>query len=902
MVVLKRLSEAKRDGDHIYGIIRGSALNHGGKTNGYSVPNPQAQATVIARALAESQTDARHISYLEAHGTGTKLGDPIEIAALSKAFQSYTHDTEFCLIGSVKSNIGHGESAAGIAGLTKVLLQMQHQQIVPSLHSEQLNPHIDFPNTPFIVNQTLREWEQPVVDGRKVPRMAGISSFGAGGSNAHIILEEYQAPASKPLAVAPVIILLSARTPEQLQQKTRALLEFVRARLSTIDLVSMAYTLQVGRESMDERLGFVVSSAEQLIEKLEAYLAGEEGIDDAYQGQVKRGNGALSVFSSDDLQQTIDKWIANGKLAKLVDLWVKGVDPDWSNLYGESKPRRMSLPTYPFAKERYWIDIAAINSIAAEGAAAAALHPLLHRNTSDLSEQRYSSKFAGDEFFLANDAGKKVLPTVVCLEMARAAIEQALPERPAAVLEMHDIVWPQPVIVTENRQINVVVFANDSDEIEYEIYSDDADEELVYCTGRAVLSSEPAPAPLDFEQLERQVKLEHFRLPSTEGYVLHPTALNRALRVAHALMGESAERRLSALESLRIIASCTNEMVACVRYSLGRVDIDLCDERGNVCAQMRGLSWQDTSILASPREIALTAPVERRKPSIALATPSAARAAATASAARPTITLSNATPERSASPVGLFDQGDGVFALRIESSASAAHVRQALDKLERESSLKVLMISGAERGFADRELYQTIVSFPSPVIAVLQGDTIGAGFLFAAVCDFMVCNEDAHYGFTATTRAEAVLLSERFGEVRVNDFLYGSAVSTGKLLRAKGWTCPIVPAAAVERQARELASALSNQSREALCLLKQHLTRRFAGLIQALTRAEVEEAATEAPDAIAKAIVSPARSLRLDTNTENILVITFRAAPVEELLADLGQAFAEIQHHDFYKA
>ncbi|HXH41801.1 MAG TPA: SDR family NAD(P)-dependent oxidoreductase, partial [Thermoanaerobaculia bacterium] len=131
VVVLKRLSEAKEGGDHIYGIIRGSALNHGGKTNGYTVPNPQAQSSAIGGALAESQTDARHVSYIEAHGTGTKLGDPIEITALTKAFDAYTKETGFCLIGSAKSNIGHCESAAGIAGLTKVLLQMQHQQIVP---------------------------------------------------------------------------------------------------------------------------------------------------------------------------------------------------------------------------------------------------------------------------------------------------------------------------------------------------------------------------------------------------------------------------------------------------------------------------------------------------------------------------------------------------------------------------------------------------------------------------------------------------------------------------------------------------------------------------------------------------------------------------------------------------
>src|SRR5262249_14177668 len=152
-----------------------------------------------------------------------------------KAFGQYTDDTGFCLIGSAKSNIGHCESAAGIAGLTKVLLQMQHQQIVPSLHSAQLNPHIDFGKSPFEVNQSLREWERPVIDGRSVPRIAGISSFGAGGSNAHLLVEEYPSPAVQPAQWSDVVIVLSARTSEQLRQKARELVDFIRPRRETID-------------------------------------------------------------------------------------------------------------------------------------------------------------------------------------------------------------------------------------------------------------------------------------------------------------------------------------------------------------------------------------------------------------------------------------------------------------------------------------------------------------------------------------------------------------------------------------------------------------------------------------------------------------------------------------------
>src|SRR5215467_9297485 len=195
-VLLKPLHKAIADHDQIYGIIKGSMINAGGKTNGYTVPNPMAQARLVADALRRAQVPARTISYLEAHGTGTALGDPIEIAGLTRAFrevdqQDAEHglDKQFCAIGSVKSNIGHGESAAGIAGLTKILLQLKHSQLVPSLHAQTLNPNIDFAATPFVVQQELAPWRRPVVESdglrREYPRIAGISSFGAGGANAH---------------------------------------------------------------------------------------------------------------------------------------------------------------------------------------------------------------------------------------------------------------------------------------------------------------------------------------------------------------------------------------------------------------------------------------------------------------------------------------------------------------------------------------------------------------------------------------------------------------------------------------------------------------------------------------------------------------------------------------------
>ena len=368
-VLLKPLSLALRDRDHIYAVIRSSGVNHGGKTNGYTVPNPHAQSDLIRQALEKAGVHARTVSYIEAHGTGTELGDPIEIAGLSRAFQSQTQATGFCAIGSAKSNLGHLEAAAGIAGLTKIILQMQHGQLAPSLHAVDVNPNIDFAQTPFVLQQTLAPWQRPVieVDGqaREYPRLAGISSFGAGGANAHLIVEEFVAEPSErpeaPAAVqAPALIVLSAKDAARLKDYAARLLAFIgqdAAQPPEIPLTDLAYTLQTGREAMEERLGFIAGSIAELKAGLTAFIAGDALAAGVYRGRGDRelaGIGHL-LNSDQDMAQTFAAWIAKGKYAQLLELWVRGVDVDWENLYGDRKPRRISLPTYPFARQRFWI-------------------------------------------------------------------------------------------------------------------------------------------------------------------------------------------------------------------------------------------------------------------------------------------------------------------------------------------------------------------------------------------------------------------------------------------------------------------------------------------------------------------------------------------------------------------
>ncbi|HXO19155.1 MAG TPA: polyketide synthase, partial [Thermoanaerobaculia bacterium] len=194
-VVLKRLDEALADGDPVRAVIRGTAVNNDGSLRvGFSAPGVEGQMAVIAEALSAAAVDPDTISYVEAHGTATPLGDPIEVEALTRAYRSHTRRKGFCALGSVKSNVGHLDTAAGVAGLIKTVLSLEHRQLPPSLHLETPNPQIDFAGSPFYVNDRLREWE-----GTGGPRRAAVSAFGMGGANAHVVLEEAPAaPAPAP--------------------------------------------------------------------------------------------------------------------------------------------------------------------------------------------------------------------------------------------------------------------------------------------------------------------------------------------------------------------------------------------------------------------------------------------------------------------------------------------------------------------------------------------------------------------------------------------------------------------------------------------------------------------------------------------------------------------------------
>ncbi|MGD9629019.1 MAG: amino acid adenylation domain-containing protein [Pyrinomonadaceae bacterium] len=263
VVLLKRLEEAIEDGDHIYAVVRGSAVNNDGSLKvGYTAPSVDRQAEVIMAAQAVAGVDASSINYIETHGTGTPLGDPIEVAALKKAFGSEVPENN-CGIGSVKTNIGHLEVASGVTGLIKTSLALERQMIPPTIHFERPNPELGLEGSPFYVVDELTEWKRS-----DQPRRAGVSSFGVGGTNAHVVLEE--APAVVSSASRPVqLMVLSAKSETALEAATANLAEFIKDHPET-DLADMAFTLKEGRREFEHRRAFTCSTAADALEILDS--------------------------------------------------------------------------------------------------------------------------------------------------------------------------------------------------------------------------------------------------------------------------------------------------------------------------------------------------------------------------------------------------------------------------------------------------------------------------------------------------------------------------------------------------------------------------------------------------------------------------------------------------------
>lgn len=369
-IILKPLLQAINDGDSIYAVIKGSAVNSDGASNGIAAPNPEAQTDVILQAWGRAGIDPRTVSYIEAHGTGTELGDPIEIRGLTEAFRRYTQEIQFCGIGSVKTNIGHTVGASGLASLIKVALSMRNGQIPASLNFSIPNMHMNIDESPLYVNDTLRKW---IV--KKGLKRAGISAFGLSGTNCHIVMEE--APRIKSNLITfeadSYILTISAKSKNQIKQIIDKYFKFFQIEDSP-NIADICYTSSTGRGHYECRLAIIVESLVQLMgilgklknSPVEAYFAG----DGVFYGEckiipgIKAGiNGEITKQQKSELTaiavRTLEKFINKDGCKKeimnsICGLYVNGADIPWERMYTGQLPKKVGLPAYVFNKDSYW--------------------------------------------------------------------------------------------------------------------------------------------------------------------------------------------------------------------------------------------------------------------------------------------------------------------------------------------------------------------------------------------------------------------------------------------------------------------------------------------------------------------------------------------------------------------
>jgi probable biosynthetic protein (TIGR04098 family) len=361
-LLLKPLARAEQDGDNIYAVIKGIAANHGGPAQSLTAPNADAQSALLVRAYESSGIDPATVSYFEAHGTGTVLGDPIEVSGIQHAFdylyKEWGHaapERPHCGLGSVKTSIGHLEAAAGIAGMLKVILAMKHGVLPPTRNFHNLNRMINLAGSPFYIQSHAAAWERlKDAQGHSLPRRAGVSSFGMGGTNAHVVIEEHRgaraASTEKFKGDKPgqYLIILSAKTREALHQTGRNLSCFLE-RDPTVSLDAISYTLKVGRRAMEERAAFFTDSIDDCKRKLELLSDADRTGDELMLGHKSRPSEAIS-------EERLRRLIREKDFVQLARVWVAGAEIDWSLLYSpEERPRKVSLPPYPFSRTQHWI-------------------------------------------------------------------------------------------------------------------------------------------------------------------------------------------------------------------------------------------------------------------------------------------------------------------------------------------------------------------------------------------------------------------------------------------------------------------------------------------------------------------------------------------------------------------
>ncbi|CAM2010378.1 type I polyketide synthase [Acanthopleuribacter pedis] len=670
VTLLKRLDRAVADGDAIYGVLRGAAVNHGGRAGGFTVPRVEAQVQVIQDALRDAKTQPEELSYVEAHGTGTALGDPIEVQGLTRAFDSERR--QFCALGSVKSNLGHLEPAAGMAGLVKVLKSMEASELPPSLHVQAPNPKIHFENTPFYINNRLSKW-------RAAKKVAGISAFGMGGVNAHVVIEEAPGVAPREHKDGARVFVLSARSPEALTRMSENMAGWLESNKPR-HLEDVFFTANTGRGRYEYRLAVVCQNPVLLAKHLRAvsddpavFLSPDDEPKkrDAHQRAIQhllshadhnqlkrwcRGTRWEDRFLPMLAKATVKKQDRVATLRVLALLFVNGVDIDWEAYerdtaaeYGQ-QPRRIALPTYPFERRRFHIEPEEDRPQTAEPAAG--LHLLIDRACADLEGARFRKTFSSAaDALLANHQlfGQAVLPAAAVMEMVLAAARRL--NHPNH--QLHDLLLRHPIVDQEGGlEVDLAVKRAENNALQFRLTSDEGRRE--HARGRLVEGGlSQSRIDLDSTRAGHNHKVDTIAVTNwlverglavgpmlthwvslatgDNGFLLEldlgadlPEDVRLAIAVDNGLRAFAAltQQREPDLEAIPVPYSFSQTQVgelAAIQgrlFLVGRRDshgaggMTLCDEQGRVLLEMEGIGFRAPMKRTSATEVPTTAVVE----------------------------------------------------------------------------------------------------------------------------------------------------------------------------------------------------------------------------------------------------------------------------------------------------
>jgi polyketide synthase PksL len=588
-LVLKPLARALADGDRILGVIRASGYQHNGRSNGYSAPNPNSQTDLISRTLGKASLSPESISYVEGHGTGTQLGDSLEILALSNAFRKVTGAKQFCAVGSLKSNMGHAESAAGVAAISKILLQFRHERLTPTLHSQVPNPAIDFAASPFYLQHELTRWQPPSSHTRK----ALISSFGSGGVAACVILEEYRhsARAVSTQSSSPCVFVLSAKNADRLREYAEAMRTFI-AQEEGLGLAELCYTLQTGREEMQERLAIVAADRAELLNRLSRF---EENVT---AGGIYRNHASASRPGDAEHPEPVYEL---PDLHELARWWTAGAKVEWERLYSHERPGRIELPTYPFARERHWVSATSTPEPTPRLSASygGSLHPLIMHNSSTLREVSFSSVLSDTAYYAQEHKvnGQMLFPGSGFVEIAAAAGTMV---GEGKVCRIQDVVWIQPLSLQQGPRTIQISLKPTGHDADYLITSyDDEYEKIVHSEGRLCFENGETPAaeeqiPVQSLQaacLKRWDPADYYELTEQHGFLygpafrtlqelhVHPSYALSKLRIADPLRADFDQYLLhpclldGALQTVAGLVGGLEPATPYIPFSIGEVQI-----------------------------------------------------------------------------------------------------------------------------------------------------------------------------------------------------------------------------------------------------------------------------------------------------------------------------------------